>query len=203
MYLSIWLFIWQQINLGSDPYCKSSEWFKGLILLQEGNSLMFIACCKGAELAGRKCCLLYTRSMVQRSNILYLNKQPRWGQPKALLLCLWHSKYGIGPLCWSLIILGTDAEMSAVLSIYLSLSRVPAFSLWTVSNPRPHFLGWCSWFSDGPFLSGGTCPSNLLCLRPWILQSQISGLSHFSLESMRQIAELMTLPWQSRNVSIS
>lgn len=85
--------------------------------------------------------------------------------------------------------------MSAVLSIYLSLSRVPAFSLWIISNPRPYFLGWCSWFSDAPFLSRGTCPSNLLHFRPCLLQSQISGLGHFSLESMRQIAELMTLPW--------
>lgn len=74
IYLSIWFFIWQQINLGSDPYRRSSEWFKGLILLQEGNSLMFTACCKCAELAGRNCCLLYTRSMVQRTNVLYLNK---------------------------------------------------------------------------------------------------------------------------------
>ena len=48
IYLSIWFFIWQQNNLGSDPYRKSSEWFKGLILLQEGNSLMFTACCKRA-----------------------------------------------------------------------------------------------------------------------------------------------------------
>ena len=65
---------------------------KGWFLLQEGNSLLLIACCKDAELADRKCCLLYTRSMVQRTNVLYLNKQPRWGQPKAFPLCLWHSK---------------------------------------------------------------------------------------------------------------
>ena len=92
IYLSLWFSIWKQINLGSDPYHKSSECIKGLILLQKGNSLMLTACCKDAELADRKCCLLCTRSMVQRTNVLYLNKQPRWGQPKAFPLCLWHSK---------------------------------------------------------------------------------------------------------------
>lgn len=36
---------------------------------------MLTACCKGAELAGRKCCLLYTGQWSREPNVLYLTKQ--------------------------------------------------------------------------------------------------------------------------------
>lgn len=79
--------------------------------------------------------------------------------------------------------------MSAVLSIYLSLSRVPCFLLVVV--PGLISLGSALGSPDAPFLS--RCPSTSFQALP----PAVSDIRPrpFSLESMRQITELMTLPW--------